>query len=61
MLAGKPDAAVELLLQDDAALEQMGERYYRSTVAGLLAHALYAMNDVERALAYAGAREEAVR
>ncbi|MGI8828407.1 MAG: ATP-binding protein [Candidatus Limnocylindria bacterium] len=39
LLAGDPLAAIAELRPDHDALEQMGERYLRSTVAGLLARA----------------------
>jgi class 3 adenylate cyclase/tetratricopeptide (TPR) repeat protein len=41
LLAGDPVAAERELRKDDEALERMGDRYYRSTLAGLLAEALY--------------------
>ena len=48
LLAGTPEAAVETLRQSYATLDQGGERAYRSTIAGFLAHALLAENeDVE--------------
>ncbi len=50
-LAGDPAAAEALLRADDAALEAIGERYFRSTVAALLANALEAqgkLDDVDR-------------
>ena len=39
LLAGDPMAAIAELAPDHDALEQMGERYLRSTIAGLLARA----------------------
>ncbi len=41
LLAGNPVAAERELRKDDEALERMGDRYYRSTLAGLLAEALF--------------------
>ena len=43
MLAGDAHAAVAELLRDLEILESVDERYYRSSVAGLLSHALYAI------------------
>jgi predicted ATPase/class 3 adenylate cyclase len=48
-LAGTPGAAVETLRQSYETLEQGGERAYRSTIAGFLAHALYAEAEDEEA------------
>jgi ATP/maltotriose-dependent transcriptional regulator MalT len=41
LLAGDPQAAEMELRKDYEALERMGDRYYRSTLAGLLAEALF--------------------
>ena len=41
-LAGTPGAAAETLRHSYETLEEGGERAYRSTIAGFLAHALYA-------------------
>ena len=41
LLAGNPLAAEMELRKDYEALERMGDRYYRSTLAGMLAEALY--------------------
>jgi class 3 adenylate cyclase/tetratricopeptide (TPR) repeat protein len=41
LLAGDPQAAEMELRRDYEALERMGDRYYRSTLAGLLAEALF--------------------
>ena len=49
LLADDPAAAEALLSQDLEALEAIGERYFRSTVAGLHAHALIALGQLERA------------
>ena len=53
MLAGQPERAVELLRADDAQLGQMGERYFRSSITGRLAHALEAMDDLDEAARFA--------
>jgi class 3 adenylate cyclase/tetratricopeptide (TPR) repeat protein len=49
LLAGDAIAAERELRKDDEALEQMGDRYYRSTLAGLLAEALYQQGRYEEA------------
>jgi tetratricopeptide (TPR) repeat protein len=49
MLAGDPERAAELLRSDDAELARMGERYFRSSVTGLLAQALEATGNVDEA------------
>jgi class 3 adenylate cyclase/tetratricopeptide (TPR) repeat protein len=49
LLAGDPFAAERELRRDDEALERMGDRYYRSTLAGLLAEALYEQGRYEEA------------
>ncbi len=51
-LAGDVDAAEALLRADDAALAKFGERYVRSTVAGLLANALESLGKIEESEAY---------
>ncbi|HET9344852.1 MAG TPA: AAA family ATPase, partial [Candidatus Limnocylindrales bacterium] len=51
LLAEDPAAAVGLLSEDLDALAAIGERYFRSTVAGLHAHALIAVGEVDRAAA----------
>jgi class 3 adenylate cyclase/tetratricopeptide (TPR) repeat protein len=53
LLADDPAEAEALLSHDLASLEAIGERYFRSTVAGLHAHALVAMGDLDRAAASA--------
>ena len=58
ILAGDPARAEALLREDDTALEGMGERYFRSTVAGLLAQALEAQGRWDDALAAASLTEE---
>ena len=45
-------SAEALLRADDAALARFGERYVRSTVAGLLANALETQGKIEEAEAY---------
>ena len=44
MLAGDAVRAEALLAADDDELERIGERYFRSTVVGLLAHAIEAQD-----------------
>ena len=51
-LAGDIAAAEALLRADDAQLASFGERYFRSTIAGLLANALEAQGKTEDAEAY---------
>jgi predicted ATPase/class 3 adenylate cyclase len=47
MLAGEPGAAERLLRADFDALEATGEKYFRSTIAGQLAQALYAQDRLD--------------
>ena len=49
LLAGDPDAAERELRRDYEALDRMGETYFLSTIAGLLAQALYAQGRFEEA------------
>ncbi len=49
MLAGDPVQAEVLLAADADELERIGERYFRSTVAGLLAHAIEAQGRLDDA------------
>jgi predicted ATPase/class 3 adenylate cyclase len=49
MLAGDHAAAEALLDADSRELDGMGERYFRSTVVGLLAHALEAQGRLDEA------------
>jgi tetratricopeptide (TPR) repeat protein len=49
MLAGDAAAAERELLRDLRTLEAMDERYYRSSVAGLLGHALYTQQRFDEA------------
>jgi class 3 adenylate cyclase/tetratricopeptide (TPR) repeat protein len=52
LLAGDPVAAEAELRRDDEALQRIGDRYYRSTLAGLLAEALYEQGKLEEAMAF---------
>ena len=52
MLGGDIAAAEALLRADDAELAKLGERYFRSTVAGLLANALEIQGKTKEAEAY---------
>jgi tetratricopeptide (TPR) repeat protein len=58
LLADDPAEAETLLAQDLDSLEQIGERYFRSTVAGLHAHALVALGEQDRAKASAALARE---
>jgi class 3 adenylate cyclase len=58
MLAGDPVAAERELRRDFESLEEMGERYLRSTVAGELVRALIAQGRTEDAARYSAAAEE---
>lgn len=49
MLAGDPASAAQRLRESYEALEQMGERSFLSTIAALLAHALYAVAEYDEA------------
>jgi len=49
MLAGDPASASQRLRESYVALEQMGERSFLSTIAALLAHALYAFGEYDEA------------
>jgi tetratricopeptide (TPR) repeat protein len=46
LLAGDLEAAERELRRDDAALELLGERYFRSTIAGMLAIVLWRRGNV---------------
>jgi predicted ATPase/class 3 adenylate cyclase len=59
MLAGEPAAAARTLRASYEALEQMGERGFLSTIAGLLAHALYGAGDDDEADRFSRASEQA--
>ncbi|HEX5015183.1 MAG TPA: adenylate/guanylate cyclase domain-containing protein [Candidatus Limnocylindrales bacterium] len=58
LLAGDPTAAEAALARDLHDLESIGEHYFRSTVAGLHAHALIALGELDRALASAETARE---
>jgi class 3 adenylate cyclase/tetratricopeptide (TPR) repeat protein len=58
LLADDPAAAEEALARDSHDLEAIGERYFRSTVVGLHAHALLALGDYDRATASADLARE---
>jgi class 3 adenylate cyclase/tetratricopeptide (TPR) repeat protein len=53
MLAGDPAAAEQELRRDFGALEAIGEKYFRSTIASLLAEALYAQDRFAEAAEFA--------
>ena len=53
MLAGDPATAERELRADYVVLERMGETYFRSTIAALLAHALWAEGRFDEADSYA--------
>ena len=57
MLAGDPEAAAAVLRESYEALAEMGERGFRSTIAGLLAHALYALGEYDEAERYSRSSE----
>jgi predicted ATPase/class 3 adenylate cyclase len=59
MLAGDPAAAAATLRQSYETLTEMGERSFRSTIAGLLAHALCALGEQAEAEHFSRACEEA--
>jgi class 3 adenylate cyclase/tetratricopeptide (TPR) repeat protein len=58
LLAGDPRAAETELRRDYEALERMGDRYYRSTLAGLLAEALYQQARYDEAEEFAAKSRE---
>ncbi len=58
ILAGDLDAAETLLRRDDAALEAIDERYFRSTIAAILANVLALRGALQEADDYAGLAEE---
>ena len=58
MLAGDAEAAVKELSRDSKILELVDERFYRSSVAGLLGHALYAIGRYDEAARHATVAEE---
>ncbi len=57
-LAGDPAAAVELGQEGCRLLDELGEKSYLSTAAGKLAQALYALDRLEEADAWAGRAAE---
>jgi len=59
MLAGDPAAAAATLRQSYESLSGMGERSFRSTIAGLLAHALCELGEDDEADQFSRACEEA--
>jgi ATP/maltotriose-dependent transcriptional regulator MalT len=59
MLAGDPAAAARTLRQSYETLSGMGERSFRSTIAGLLAHALCELGEDDEADQFSRACEEA--
>jgi predicted ATPase/class 3 adenylate cyclase len=59
MLAGNPGAVVATLRQSYETFAEMGERSFRSTIAGLLAHALCAQGEYEEAEHFRRAGEDA--
>jgi predicted ATPase/class 3 adenylate cyclase len=58
-IAGTPDAAVDALRRGYEILDRMGGRGFLSTVAGLLAQALYARGDYQEAARFSKASEDA--
>src|SRR6185437_11432166 len=58
MLLGNAAAAEQELRRDHDILASMGETYFRSSLAGLLAHALWAQDLVDEAARYAAIAEE---
>jgi class 3 adenylate cyclase/tetratricopeptide (TPR) repeat protein len=58
VLAGDLDAAERELRRDHEALEALGERYFRSTVAALLAEVLWAKGKEDEAVRFARTAEE---
>jgi class 3 adenylate cyclase/tetratricopeptide (TPR) repeat protein len=58
LLAGNPEEAERELRRDYTALEAIGERYLRSTVAGILASVLCLRDRTEEAAEFLGIAEE---
>jgi predicted ATPase/class 3 adenylate cyclase len=58
MLAGEHEAAERELRRDYEALEQMGEKYFLSTVAGLLAHSLYLADKLDESDGFSRVSEQ---
>jgi predicted ATPase/class 3 adenylate cyclase len=59
MLGGDPASAARALRESYESLEQMGERSFLSTIAGLLAHALCELGEFDEAEAFSRASEAA--
>ncbi len=59
MLAGDPEAAARALRDSFDRLDEMGEQGFLSTIAALLAHALYELGAVDEADRFSRASEEA--
>ena len=59
MLAGDPAAAARVLRESYVALTRMGERGFLSTIAALLAQALYALGDYDEAEEFSRASADA--
>jgi predicted ATPase len=59
MLAGDPDAAARALRDSFDRLAEMGEQGFLSTIAALLAHALYELGAVDESDHFSRASEEA--
>jgi ATP/maltotriose-dependent transcriptional regulator MalT len=59
MLAGDPAAAATTLRRSHETLLEMGERSFRSTIAGLLAQALAALGEDDEAESFSRACEQA--
>ena len=59
MLAGNPEGAATVLRSSYQALQQMGETGFMSTIAGFLAHALYAQRKYDESDRFSRASEAA--
>lgn len=58
MLAGDMEAAERVLRRDYVLLESLGERYFRSSLAGFLAQALWALGQFDEADRFTGIAED---
>jgi tetratricopeptide (TPR) repeat protein len=58
-IAGTPEAATDVLRRSYEIFEEMGERGFRSTIAGFLAQALYAQGEYAASARYSRTCEEA--
>ncbi len=58
MLAGNPEAAEQVLRRDYVQLEALGERYFRSSLAGFLAQALWRLDRFDEAEQFTNVAEE---